>query len=223
MMELNAIKLEIATMTIQQALKNGRSRMPNDGKSQSTGKQTEGADEYETVLKQLSTNLQMPDGFVAGLASQIFDFCSDGEQVNRADLRFIMVHLLTSKPRDQTEAMLRVQNAGLHVMTMKYGKRLRFAQGPAEADSVERIYTRLARTFVAQCEALNHSGSARKGTVVKVSHGSQAIVGDVTRGTRDPELDETRLSTAPVDQTSKPVAPAVRDGSGRTRERVHRH
>jgi hypothetical protein len=223
MMELNAIKLEIATMTIQQALKNGRSRVPNDGKSQSTGKQTEGADEYKTVLQQLSTHLEMPERFVAGLASQIFDFCTDGEQVNHADVSFILDHLLTSKPSDQTEAMLRVQHAGLHIVTLKYGKRLRFAQGPAEADSVERIYTKLSRTFVTQCEVLNHSATARKGTVVQVSHGSQAIVGDVTQAMRERPLHDAGLATGPLDQTSKPAAPGVRNGSARTKERVQRH
>ena len=187
-------------MSKRHSLKKSEPRLTNDGKSQPTGNQTEGANEYETVLQQLSTHLEMPEGFFVGLASQIFDFCTDGEQVNHADLNFILVHLLTSKPRDQSKAMLRVQNAGFHIMTMKYGKRLRCAQGPMEADSAERICTRLARTFVAQCEALNHSDTSRKGTVVKVSHGSQAIVGDVAQGTREPPLHETGL----LNRTARP-------------------
>jgi hypothetical protein len=205
---------------MQRSPKKREPRIMNDGKSQSTSKQTEGPDE---LLQQLSTQLEMPEGFVVGLARQIIDFSTDGEQVNHADLNFILVHLLTSKPSNQAEAMLRVQNAGVHIMTMKFGKRLRFAQGPVEADSVERIFTRLARTFVAQCEALNHTATARKGTVVKVSHGSQAIVGDVTQQMRDRPLHDIELSPAPLDQASKPAETAVRNGSAQRKERVRHH
>ena len=67
------------------------------------------------MLQQLTTHLEMPEGFVVGLTSQIFDFCTDGEQVNHADVSFILDHLLTSKPSNQDEAMLRVQNAGMHI------------------------------------------------------------------------------------------------------------
>jgi hypothetical protein len=204
-------------MSIRHTLKKREPRITNDGKSQSTG------NEYESALQQLSTHLEMPEEFIVGLAGQIFDFCTDGERVNHADVSFFLVHLLTSKPSNQTEAMLRVQHVGLHIMTLKFGKRLRFAQGPAEADSVERIYTRLARTFVAQCEALNHSATARKGTVVKVSHGSQAIVGDVTQAMREQPLHDVGLATAPLDQTSKPAEAAVRNGSAQRKERVRHH
>jgi hypothetical protein len=85
------------------------------------------------------------------------------------------------KPRDQVEAMLATQMAAVHMAFMTSAQRLAVAQTIPHADSAERAFNKLARTFATQIEALKRyqTGGEEKVTVqhVSVSQGSQAIVG----------------------------------------------
>jgi hypothetical protein len=99
---------------------------------------------------------------------------------------------------------------------MEYGARLRFAKTLPEADHAERTYNKLARTFLAQCQALNPdlSSGAQKVTVVTVSDGSQAIVGDVTQGnTREPSADKATPPVALLADAKETPMPLIDEGT----------
>jgi hypothetical protein len=84
--------------------------------------------------------------------------------------------------------MLAAQMAVTHMATMRSAARLAQANNVEQRDSAERSYNKLARTFVAQMEALKRyrTGGEQKVTVqhVSVNDGGQAIVGDVVQAPR---------------------------------------
>lgn len=101
---------------------------------------------------------------------------------------FMMAALAEIKPRDAFERMLSVQMAATHVAMIRSGRWL------ASADSIDQVkahyagYTKLARAYVAQMEALRKHRNGGKQTVtvqhVNVQDGGQAIVGHVETGGR---------------------------------------
>ena len=84
--------------------------------------------------------------------------------------------------------MLAAQMAAVHNATMASARQLKVAETPLQQDSAERTFNKLARTFVAQMEALKRyrTGGEQNVTVkhVTVNDGGQAIVGNVTPGGR---------------------------------------
>ena len=101
---------------------------------------------------------------------------------------FMVATIAEMKPRDTVERMLAVQMAATHVAMVRSGRWL------ANAETVEQVqahysgYTKLARTYTAQVEALRKHRNGGKQTVrverVNVQSGGQAIVGDVSHGGR---------------------------------------
>ena len=59
-----------------------------------------------------------------------------------------------SRSRDQIEAMLAAQMASIHMATMTFARRLAQVETIPQQDSAERAFTKLARTFAAQVDAL---------------------------------------------------------------------
>jgi hypothetical protein len=100
---------------------------------------------------------------------------------------------------DQLEAMLAAQIAAVHVLTMSFATRLVNAENLVQRDSAERALNKLARTFVAQVEALKRyrTGGEQKVTVehVTVNAGGKAIVGNVTHG-GGPGVSQKRETTS---------------------------
>ncbi|WP_433988717.1 hypothetical protein SuNHUV7_23670 (plasmid) [Pseudoseohaeicola sp. NH-UV-7] len=101
------------------------------------------------------------------------------------DERFFMLGAIAElKPRDVVERMLAVQMAATHVAMIRSGRWL------ANADTMDQVqahytgYTKLARTYAIQMEALRKHRNGGKQTVtvqhVNVADGGQAIVGDVS-------------------------------------------
>src|SRR5215208_1207657 len=88
------------------------------------------------------------------------------------------------EPRDEIEAMLAAQMAAVHRATMTFARRLNHVETIPQQDSAERAFTKLARTFAAQMEALKRyrTGGEQKVTVqhVTVNEGGQAVVGHVS-------------------------------------------
>ena len=92
------------------------------------------------------------------------------------------------KPRDTVERMLAVQMAATHVALIRSGRWL------ATSDNIDQVqahysgYTKLARTYATQVEALRKHRNGGKQTVrverVNVESGGQAVVGDVSHGGR---------------------------------------
>lgn len=91
-------------------------------------------------------------------------------------------------PQDIVERMLAVQMAATHVATVRAGRSLANCETIAQIQAHYTGYTKLARTFAAQVEALrkHRSGGQQKVTVehVHVHPGGQAIVGHVETGGR---------------------------------------
>ncbi|OJX50297.1 MAG: hypothetical protein BGO81_04235 [Devosia sp. 66-22] len=87
-------------------------------------------------------------------------------------------------PRDEVEAMLAVQMAGIHMLTFAaIGTAYKTTQ-PMQKDQALAQVNKLSRTFTTQMEALKRYRSAgeQKVTVehVHVHEGGQAVVGNVT-------------------------------------------
>jgi hypothetical protein len=94
------------------------------------------------------------------------------------------------KPRDQIEAMLLTQMAGVYMATTRFTQRLAGAENIPQQDFAERALNRLARTFVAQTEAFKRyrSGGEQNVTVQNVS--VRAILGNVTQAPRESAADK---------------------------------
>jgi hypothetical protein len=127
--------------------------------------------------------------FVQSLLAQLANVGPVGSEVSSANANFMLSMVKGIKPKDQVEAMLAAQMAAVHVSTMTFARHLARAESARVVDINERTFNKLARTFVAQVEALKRyrSGGEQKVTVqhVNVSEGGQAIVGNVTQGQRN--------------------------------------
>jgi hypothetical protein len=110
------------------------------------------------------------------------DFAGNDERM------FMLTSVAEIEPRDTFERMLAVQMATTHVAMVRAGRWL------ANADHIEQVkahyngYTKLARAYVGQMEALRKHRNGGKQTVtvqhVNVADGGQAIVGNVETGGR---------------------------------------
>jgi hypothetical protein len=150
-----------------------------------------------------------PD-FVIGLVGQLADASSKGGKIPESDLNFMLSVIKDIKPRDQLEAMLAAQMAGVHIASMNFLRHLAGSEFLEHRDSADRTLNKLMRTFVTQLEALKRyrTGSEQNVTVqqVNVSEGGQAIVGNVTQGQREappsgtaaPPLTLSHDKTAPM-------------------------
>lgn len=126
--------------------------------------------------------------FLAVTVRQLARASWQGEDINEADLDFMISVVKGIKPRDQLEIMLAAQMAAVHIATMTSAERLRRADNIAKQDSAERALNRLARTFATQMEALARYRTGAEQKVVQhvsVSDGGQAIVGNVTQAPRE--------------------------------------
>ncbi len=90
-----------------------------------------------------------------------------------------------------SKAMLAAQYAAVHVAVMTVSRRFMRMCDLESIDMVGRLLSSLARTSVAQYEALNrlHTGDLNVGHV-SVNEGGQAIVGNVTHNQQEPATDE---------------------------------
>lgn len=130
-----------------------------------------------------------PD-FLDGLLRQLANAGTTGRVVDEHGLNFMLAVVKGVEPRDQLEAMLAAQMAAVHMATMTFSRRLNHVENIRQQDSAVCAFTKLARTFAAQVEALKRyrTGGEQKVTVehVTVNAGGQAIVGSVTHGGRGP-------------------------------------
>jgi hypothetical protein len=165
---------------------------PNGADAQASFEQSEAGDEFDAILQQLSAVIGIDDVlFCRGLLKQIFWMFLDKDgKVDREQLGFVIACLRADKPHSRTAARGKVQELATHLLSVQYAGRLWFAKTLPETDIAERTYNKLARTWLAQRQALEpQQSSASKVTVVTVSDRSQAIVGDVTQATREPSSD----------------------------------
>jgi hypothetical protein len=172
----------------------------------SKDEQAEADAEFGSALEQLSRVIGIDDvPFCTGLLEQIFwMFVGDDGKFARKQFRFVI--------------------AASHLLCMKFGERLWFAKTLPEIDNAERTYNKLARTWLAQHQALepDRSGGASKVTVVTVNDRSQAIVGDVTQNTREPTPDKPAPSAPEKAAPTMKLIPPAKEGDVQARPRVRR-
>jgi hypothetical protein len=136
--------------------------------------------------------------FMSGLLAQLVGLAWNGSSVNEQDFKFLLATVAGVEPKDEVEAMLAAQMAAVHNATMASARRLKVAETSQQRDTSGRAFNKLARTFVAQVEALKRyrTGGEQKVTVehVTVNDGGQAIVGNVTPGGRGAPKKGTETS-----------------------------
>ena len=184
-----------------------RGATSNDTDARGSHEQTEVGDRFDALLEQLSTVIGIDDVlFCKGLLKQIFwMFLEHDGKFDNTQFGFVIASLQGDKPPNRTEATGKVQRLATHLLAMEFAKRLWFAKTPQEIDAAERTYNKLARTWLAQRQALepDRSGSVPNVTMISVRDGSQAIVGDVTQNTQELTPDK------PAPPTPEKGAPSM--------------
>jgi hypothetical protein len=120
--------------------------------------------------------------FVDGLVCQLAEATRLGEN----EVNFALSVIKNTKPNDQVEAMLVAQMAITHMASKRLAGRLATAETLTQADSAERAFNKLTRTYTDQMQALKRyrTGGEQKVTVqhVSVSDNAQAVIGNVVPG-----------------------------------------
>jgi hypothetical protein len=151
--------------------------------------------------------------FFNDLVDQLAKASSRGGQTNEHGLNFMLSVMKGIQPRDQLEAMLAAQMAAVHIATMRSARQLADVENIPEQDSAERVFNRLARTYVTQMEALKRyrTGGEQKVTVqhVSVSEGGQAIVGNVTQAPRETAKNKAAAPPPALAHSQTPAMPVM--------------
>ena len=131
---------------------------------------------------------QLANGLLSHCLKPLSEHESNGDTPSADERTFMLAIINDLKPKDAVERMLAVQMATTHVATIRAGNWLSRAESLPQGQAHSTAYSKLARTFTAQVEALRKHRTGGKQTVtvqhVNVSEGGQAIVGDVQTGGR---------------------------------------
>jgi hypothetical protein len=161
---------------------------------------------YKLIQNALGT---LDEAFMSGLLKQLAGAASNGTTVGEADLNFMVSVIKGIEPRDQVEAMLAAQMAGIHMAMMTFCQRLMQVEGLLQLDATERAINKFARTFASQMEALKRyrTGGEQKVTVqhVSVNEGGQAIVGNVMQNSRQPAPEDAATAPALAHSKTRPM------------------
>jgi hypothetical protein len=156
---------------------------------------------YVTAYKLLAEALgSTSKDFVDGLVCQV----AEATRLSENEVNFALSVISKSKPIDQIEAMLAAQMAITHMASMKLAGRLASAETLPQADSAERAFNKLTRTYTDEIKALKRyrTGGEQKVTVqhVSVNDYAQAVIGNVVPGcsgnAREPASTPLTLSDA---------------------------
>jgi hypothetical protein len=127
------------------------------------------------------------------------------------------------------KAMLAAQYTAVHAAIIRLARSFARIQEPEWLEMMGRLLSSLARTSVAQYEALNHVPTGVTVWHVSVNEGGQAIVGSVTQNQPEatttqkaappqPLLADTKTVTVPIIEASEervPVPPSRTEESNR--------
>jgi hypothetical protein len=92
--------------------------------------------------------------FLFGLIHQVANAASNGNsRPDENSIKYLLSFVRACKPRDEIDAALAAQMGAAHVAVMRSANRLAHAKTPAEQDSAERAFNKLARTFADLVEA----------------------------------------------------------------------
>jgi hypothetical protein len=158
--------------------------------------------------------------FMNGVVRQLAHVVGRGGKIDEGELSFILSMVKGVQPRDEVEAMLAVQMAAVHIATMRSARQLADVENIPQQDSAERVFNKLARTYVTQMEALKRyrTGGEQKVTVqhVSVSEGGQAIVGHVTQAAHQTGRDKAAASPPALTHSQTPAMPIVGEPASAT-------
>jgi len=191
--------------------------MPNDANAQGSHEQADVGNGFDEMLQQLSVVIGIDDVlFCTGLLKQILWVCqnSDGK-FDDARFGFAISWLQADKPRSRAEAIDKVHDLVTNVLTLEFAKRLWFARTQQEIDVAERTYNKLARTRLAQRQALepDRTSNAPNLTVISVNDGSQAIIGVPQDNPSPPTAAKGVAPSASCPNTQKTLMPPAEDGT----------
>jgi len=136
-------------------------------------------------------------------------------------VEFAAAVIAAAQPKDQLMAMQAAQMAVIHLASMKYMRKVADWRESEKGDQqlAVNMSTKLARTFSAQLDAIKRyrSGGEQKVTVqhLSVTHGSKAVVGNVTQNTlaepaETPALTDARQPATPIIEQPEQVPVPVR-------------
>jgi hypothetical protein len=148
--------------------------------------------------------------FVSGLIRQLVVATCNGSKNDEDDLNFSISVIKGIGPADQLESLLASQMTVVHMAIMRLSGELGTAKSHPQQEAACSAINKFARTFAAQMESLKRyrSRGDQNDTVVSVSEGSQAIVGNVTQNRQEAAPINatpqalTHSSTPPIDVLS---------------------
>ena len=151
------------------------------------------ANTEERLVK--AVRVEDPD-FVSHFINQVVAVGELGKPSDDHETTFLLSaieDILSNKSNGgASKAMLAAQYAAVHVAVMTVSRRFMHMVDLGSLDAVGRLLSSLARTSVAQYEALNRlqTGDVNVGHV-SVNEGGQAIVGNVTHNQQEPATEAT--------------------------------
>jgi hypothetical protein len=144
--------------------------------------------------------------FVDGLARQL----AVATQLTEDEVNFALSVIKNSKPNDQIEAMLVAQMAITHIASMRLAGRSATAETIPQADSADRAFNKLTRTYTDQMQALKRyrTGGEQKVTVqhVSINDNAQAVIGNVVPGSSGNARGTARAPLAVSDARQAPMS-----------------
>jgi hypothetical protein len=157
---------------------------------------------YVLLMEALGTN---DLDFVHGLIGHMIAAAGGG--ADQAGINFFLAVIKGLKPKDQIEAMLAMQMAAIHRLTMMNAELLYRTETAQHQNFTLSGLNKCARTFAMLIEALKRYRTGGQQTVtvqhVSVGEGGQAIVGNVTQAVPGAASKKSRQSAQ--------SAPAVTD------------
>jgi hypothetical protein len=125
--------------------------------------------------------------FLATILVQLGQTCSRGGEIDEVQVNFMFSVVRDVRPRDQLVAMLAIQMAIVHWLTMS--NYANFGHRFEQQENVDGSLHKLMRTYAMQMETLKRyqTGGEQKVTVqhVSVNEGGQAIVANMTQDMRE--------------------------------------
>jgi len=162
---------------------------------------------------------QDPD-FLSSLIHQVVTAGELGDPSDDLEVTFLLSaieDILSNQSNNgAAKAMVAAQFAAVHVQIVKLARSLNRTIDPLHLDILGRLFNSLARTSVAQYQALTQSHTGVTVGHVSVNQGGQAIVGSVTHNQQEPTTTEKDASPQPLLAEAKSVPmPIIQESDDR--------
>jgi hypothetical protein len=163
------------------------------------------AETEERLAKAIGTQDQ---DFLHNLIHQIVAAGELGKPSDDLEVNFLLSvieGILSDQSNSAAKAIVATQFAAVHVQIVKLARNLNRTSDPQLVDILGRLFNSLARTSVAQYQALTHSHAGVTVGHVSVNQGGQAIVGSVTHNQEEPAATQKAEPPQPLLADAKAV------------------